>query len=402
MSKTPAEQILFDDVDPGQTFADLPNFLHEGYCTIIQQLCSELRVLCSDVPTSSIHGCARKLQAHGYPKIAKHIRSLHQLEEALKVGRAQVEYGQCEAQQRATTPGGSRPGTEQSMTLQHNYKKTATSLATSLLACVEAHDIVKKSNPRNAEIDPAPRNSWFLTLMVNAVEASSSRIVKSREWETWHQRLIQHQERRNTHAEGDVAILKDVLLNMKVKAHEKFSEADFTTSLLVKQLVLARESIEKEESFENNLQKRWHKDIGGMVSDRCAAMQAEIQDLEKKLLEMKERHEDERLRKKKAISKAQRHVDEIRSTLSIELQQKEQSIFQVHREMKQIAVARKQLQENIDGELNRLDLERSLEEEVRMAEAKWHDEHPPRHPEMRDTNDGINPQLGHTAEEPSE
>eukprot|EP00946_MAST-07B_sp_MAST-7B-sp1_P000059 g59.t1 len=279
------------DVDPSAEFPDLPGFLTEGVLLAVERMCQQLRLLLTDVPMSGVHGVCRKLQAHGHAKIAKQLRSLIQLEEALKVGRGQqhrhrrrrgdeeqgnrrVEQQQTNWQQRARTPGSSRPGSKQSMTILHRYQKEASALAESILVQQHARSIIRETKPANTERDrevaaakiscwPAPRNTgFFLSMIEELLKAFGQRLVQSVAKKSWYLSLLQHQEERNTHANGDVCALKNALSELEAEKHESYAALDTTEGLLMGELKYARKSIATEEAFENGLQAYWEQQIG--------------------------------------------------------------------------------------------------------------------------------------------
>jgi hypothetical protein len=397
-----------DVVDPSASFRELPRFLTEGLLLTSDRMCQQLRLLLSDVPTSGVHGACRKLQAHGYPGISKQLRSLIQLEEALKIGRGHAArrdatplerqheeqwQGQEERQeqrqeqqrqqQRAQTPGGSRPGTRQSMSMVHKYKKTAAALAECILVQQQARDIICEKKPRNAERDrelatakiscwPAPRNTQlFLSLVEEAVAASRRRAVRGTDWDNWHQRLLLHQETRAMHAHGDVGTLKHVLADLETKKRESFAATDTTEALLMGELRYARKSIAAEKAFENGLQVRWEQDVGGRVADRCKAKLQEIEALEMELRAVTERHQDERASMKRAIAKALRRAEETHEECALKAEHAHAQLLEARDDIRNMAATRKRLKGNIQRELHRLELEAALAEEVRAAEEMW-------------------------------
>ncbi len=374
------------DVDPSARFREVPEFLTEGLRFAAGRMCQQLRLLLHDVPTSGVHGAYRKLQAHGYPKIGKQLRSLFQLEEALAIGRNNASFRAAtppEQLQRAHTPGSSRPGTRQSMNMLHKYKKTAASLAQALLVEKKARDIIIETKPRNAERDrelatakvscwPAPRNvGFFLHTIDEAIEASCRRASRSVDWVTWHQQLLQHQETRATHANGDVKTLKNVLSDLEAEKRESFAATDATEALLMGEIRYARKSIELEEMFENSLQARWEQDVGGRVAHRCADKLGEIEVLEMELARLTESHQDERLRMKRVIAKAQRRADETREEWETKAKRVNAKLIEAQNDIIKMAATRKRLEGNIKRELHRLDLEAALSREVTEAEEMW-------------------------------
>ena len=382
-------------VDIDAVFRPVPHFLTEGFMVCTKRAEHLLQVLVRDVPTTSGgHDIVRKLQAHGLPGIAKQVRAVHAQEEAFRcreghrpgsrpgsrsrgpnrsalpclpaspsmpaIGTAlRIENSRsrlCPPSSASstasfsTTPGTSRPGTRQSMSLRHATLTAIAKLGHQLCENPSAINILTESRPRPAERDrpmatarvekwASPRRSaGFIHLFGKALQASRDRVVVNTDQLAWELSLLAHQEERGTHALGDVFTLRESTKALLADKAECFEALDRKIRALSAQAHLARTSMGMERNFEWQLQSAWQAHEGVAHGDRTAVLETELARLQKLLptIEANNRAEMEAIQKRRR--RAKRNIHEEQSERSAALAVKDAEL-QAAREEERVRLA---------------------------------------------------------------
>ena len=362
-------------IDPSRTFHPLPSFLNESFNLELTSFAQRLSIILRSVPTSDANQSTRKLQSEGHSKIASHLRSLLQQEEAQNIMKRPQSRGVTVSSSRPNTPAGAQT----SMTLQHNTRANINRLATELYQNPSARNILIENKPRPTERDrehviskvsrwPSPRRSnKFLNLIDIMIQSFFERVNISIEEKAWYSEIVAHQEERKMHAEGDRMTLVETIKDFRKVRKEHFKKLDHTTRELTKQVRSARSAIQLETDFEHNIHQAWEDERTTMLNEFVEKTTSESKKLFLSTESVMENHMNEMTKICKKKRRDELEMEEKNNIYNITMKSKDKEIEEIKRSLATMQVNIQQLKKEIQDKEMAAQRMREIEDEVEAA-----------------------------------